>query len=411
MRNRLNFLCTAFLGLALTACLDSGGGSGLTVGLSSPAGTAYTNGTLNVQVTVSGGTPDSLELLRNNAPLATLSAPYSYTWETGTLAEGGYSLSARANKGGKIIQSEARTVFVDRTPPSVNLSSNTLTLSQSGRLELIAEPSDDRGLSRIEFLDGAQKVGEATSSPYKLSLNLESGDNREHTYTAKAFDRAGNSASSTGLKVTVFIPKRISENLIVNGDAEAGPASVTGAFVTDLPGWTDFVIPHRFTVVPYGASGFPSQSEGPANAGSNFFTGGPRIALPCFQTLPGCTSADAFSFALQTITLPTDWNGAVDAGTVKFELAGSFGGVGSLADVTLLSVTFRDAANASLGGRTVDAVSVADRAGKTGFQARSLSETMPKSTRKIEVVLQMLRTTAIYSVAWADNLSLLLKAY
>ena len=52
-----------------------------------------------------------------------------------------------------------------------------------------------------------------------------------------------------------------------------------------------------------------------------------------------------------------------------------------------------------------------DRAGKTGFQARSLSETMPKSTRKIEVVLQMLRTTAIYSVAWADNLSLLLKAY
>ena len=411
MHKQIHWIGATLLGLALTSCPGSGGGTEPTINLSNPSGTAYTNAVLNIQATVTGGTPESVELLRDGAPLASLNAPYTYAWDTSTLAEGGYSLSARASKGGKTIQSEARTVFVDRTPPSVNLTSNTVAFNQNGSLELTAEPSDDRGLSRVEFFDTDQKVGESNSSPYKLSLNLESSNNREHTYTAKAFDRAGNSASSTGLKVMVLIPKRISENLIVNGDAEAGPASGTGAFVTDLPGWPDLVIPHRFTVVSYGATDFPSKAEGPANAGNNFFTGGPHTILPCLLMLAGCSAADAYSFAVQTITLPPDWTGAVDAGTVKFELAGSFGGIGGIGDISLLIATFRDAANASLGSQTVGAVSSTDRGGKTGFQARSKSETMPKETRKIDVSLQMIRTTNYYSFACADNLSLVLRSY
>ena len=382
--------------LALTACPGSGS-TELTVGLSSPSGTAYTNGTLNVQATVTGGTVDSLELLRNGTPLASLTTPYTYAWDTSALAEGGYSLGVRATNGGKIIQGEARTVFVDRSAPTVSLTGSTAEITAAGGLDLAAETSDSRGVARVEFFDGAAKLGEATSSPYTLNLNLGSSDNREHTYSAKATDRAGNSAMSAPLKVNVLIPKRISENLIINGDAEAGPASATGDFVTDLPGWPKPVFNNRFTVVPYGAStNFPSQAQAPANAGNNFFAGGPN---------------SSFSGSIQTINLPSDWFTAIDAGTVNFELSGFFGGFGSEGDNSKLVVGFRDTGNFTVLTESLGPVSPVDRGGTTGFLQRTLTKAMPKLTRSIQVSLEMNRTSFIYNDGYADNLSLVLKSY
>jgi Bacterial Ig domain len=389
-------LPTTLLCLTLTACPGSSG-TDFTVGLLSPAGTAYTNGLLNVQATVTGGTAESLELLRNGTSLATLNAPYSYTWDTSALSEGGYSLSVRASKGGQIFQGEARTVFVDRTTPTVSLTGSTAAITAAGGLDLAAEASDSRGVARVEFFDGAAKLGEATSSPYTLNLNLGSSDNREHTYSAKATDRAGNSATSAALKVNVLIPKRISENLIINGDAEAGPASATGDFVTDLPGWPKPVSNNRFTVVPYGAStNFPSQAQAPANAGNNFFAGGPN---------------SSFSGSIQTITLPSDWFAAIDAGTVNFELSGFFGGFGSEGDNSKLLVSFLDTGNFTVLTKSLGPVNAVDRGSTTGFLQRTLTEAMPKLTRSIHVSLEMNRTSFIYNDGYADNLSLVLNAY
>jgi hypothetical protein len=398
MSPRMILLSSTFLTLALTACPGSGG-TDFTVGLSSPAGTAYTNGTLNVQATVTGGTPESLELLRNGTPLATLSAPYTYAWDTSALAEGGYSLSVRASKGGQTVQGEARTVFVDRTPPTVSLTGSAATITTAGGLDLSADASDSRGVTRVEFFDGAAKLGEATSSPYTLNLNLASSDNREHTYTAKATDRAGNSATSTALKVNVLIPQRVSDNLIINGDAEAGPASTTGAFVTDLPGWPKPTFNNRFTVVPYGASAdFPSQAQAPANAGNNFFAGGPD---------------SGFSGSIQTINLPSDWFAAIDAGTVNFDLSGFFGGFASQGDNGKLLVSFQDTGNFTILTESLGPVSAVDRGGTTGFLQRTLTKAMPKLTRNIHVSLEMNRTSGAgtYNDGYADNLSLVLKAY
>jgi Bacterial Ig domain len=383
--------------LALTACPGSGS-TELTVGLTSPSGTAYTNGTLNVQATVTGGTVDSLELLRNGDTLATLSAPYTYVWDTSALPEGGYSLGVRAMKGGKSVQGEARTVFVDRTVPTISLSSSTATLTTAGSLELSANVNDSRGVALVEFFDDDQKVGEATSSPYKLSLNLSSSDNREHNYRAKAIDRAGNRANSTALKVAVLIPKRTSENLIVNGDAEAGPASAVGDAV-DVPGWPNPPSGYkRFTVIPYGASGFPSIAEAPANSGNNFFAGG---------------FASSFNGSIQTITLPSDWLTDIDAGNVSFDLGGEYGGKGSEDDNAGISASFLDAGNfliMSVGFKTVKSV---DRGGTTGFVRRASTDALPKQARSVRISLEMNRTSAIgtFNDGYADNLSLVLKSY
>ncbi len=411
MKPQTILFCCATLAITLTACPGSSGGSDLSVSLSNPSGTAYTNSSLTVQATVSGGTPESLELLRNGTSLAVLTAPYAYTWDTSALTEGGYSLGVRAIKGGKTVQGDARTVFVDRTAPTVNLTSATAAVTTAGNLELSADASDTRGIARVEFFDGTQKVGESTSSPFGLSLNLSAADNREHSFSAKVTDRANNSATSTALKVNVLIPKRVSENLIVNGDAEAGPGSNGGEYVSDIPAW---LVPYssalRFTVSKYGTSNI-SLTDAPPNGGNQFFVGGPDISNPITHV-----PDSSINSARQIITLSADWNTTVDAGGVTFDLSGYFGSLGTLNDTGLLSAFFLDSGDKTLKTVELKAVYAQDRNNKTGFVRRADAGEVPKQTRRVFIALKLVRSTSstfspIYNFGLADNLALVLTAY
>jgi Bacterial Ig-like domain len=93
--------------------------------IQSPAATAHTKGTVDVQVSISSDPQGSVVLLKNGVLLATLSAPYKYAWDTAPEPEGQYVLTARirpTNQGfdsPSDIVSPPRTVIVDRTPPTV----------------------------------------------------------------------------------------------------------------------------------------------------------------------------------------------------------------------------------------------------------------------------------------------------
>jgi Bacterial Ig-like domain/Bacterial Ig domain len=97
----------------------------ITLKISNPGTILSTNGTLTVQVDVTGGKPESVTLLKNGAPFATVPAPYQYAWNTTTEPEGTYFLTAKATRGGQGFSaseeftSPPRTVVVDRTPPTV----------------------------------------------------------------------------------------------------------------------------------------------------------------------------------------------------------------------------------------------------------------------------------------------------
>ncbi len=93
----------------------------ITVTIRSPAGagTVYTNGSVDFQIDVGGEAPDKLELLSDGTPFANLKAPYTYGWDTTSLAEGTRTVTARATLGSKAFSSAALTVVVDRTPPAV----------------------------------------------------------------------------------------------------------------------------------------------------------------------------------------------------------------------------------------------------------------------------------------------------
>jgi protocatechuate 3,4-dioxygenase beta subunit len=116
-----NQTITASVGGTALALRDVTFTAPVTVALASPTGTVHVRGAVEVQLTVAGGPPSAVELLKDGAVLARLSPPYHYTWETAAEAEGAHLLSARASAGTQTAGSEVATVVVDRTGPRVTL--------------------------------------------------------------------------------------------------------------------------------------------------------------------------------------------------------------------------------------------------------------------------------------------------
>lgn len=102
----------------------------------------------------------------------------------------------------------APTTPADTTKPSVSLSTSSSTITTAGSITLTATASDDVGVSKVEFFDGTSKLGEDSSAGdgFKQAVSFTSSNNGQKSYTAKAFDAAGNTQISTALIVTVNIP-------------------------------------------------------------------------------------------------------------------------------------------------------------------------------------------------------------
>jgi hypothetical protein len=101
----------------------SPGGTLSSVRLLKPAGTVFTNGTLDVQVELVGSPNTLVELVLDGKDTVGVLEPpaYKLTWNTASIPEGPHLLTARAVLGSKTLVSAARTVTVDRTPPQLVL--------------------------------------------------------------------------------------------------------------------------------------------------------------------------------------------------------------------------------------------------------------------------------------------------
>lgn len=97
-------------------------GPTLSVSFQEPtASTVHTRAPVRFRVQVTGSTAQRVELLQGEQLLAELTPPYEYTWDTASLGEGSYPVTARATAedGSGTAVSPVRTVVVDRTPPAV----------------------------------------------------------------------------------------------------------------------------------------------------------------------------------------------------------------------------------------------------------------------------------------------------
>ena len=94
----------------------------------------------------------------------------------------------------------------DTTAPTVSLSSSAITVTTASSITLTATATDNVGVTKVEFYDGATLLGSKTATPYTQSIGLTAGSNGTRSYTAKAFDAAGNTKTSSAVSVTVNIP-------------------------------------------------------------------------------------------------------------------------------------------------------------------------------------------------------------
>jgi hypothetical protein len=132
-------------------------------------------------------------------------SPYSMTLNSTTLTNGSHSLTAKAyDAAGNSTTSSTVSFSVsnatsDTTPPTVSASES----GTSGTITLSATASDNVGVSSVEFyVDGTLKGSDA-SSPYSMTLDSTTLANGSHALTAKAYDAAGNSATSSAANFSV----------------------------------------------------------------------------------------------------------------------------------------------------------------------------------------------------------------
>lgn len=168
----------------------------------------------------------------------------------------------------------------------------------------------------------------------------------------------------------------MSANLIVNPAAESG-----------VTGWQS--LEGAATVIPYGASGYPTPTgPGPQDRGSYFFTGGdePRSRLA------------------QTIVLPHQ--AEIDQGHARFAFEGWLGGYSTQDDGARLSLEFLSSAGQPLGVVVLGPVTASERGGVTGLWRRSAGGVIPPGSRSARALLLFTRAGGTANDGYADGLSL-----
>jgi chitinase len=177
------------------------------VSLTSPGNNAKVSGTVAITASASDNIGVARVEFYENGMLISASnvAPYSYSWNTKSVANGNYTLAAKAyDAAGNVGQSAniKVTVFNDTVKPTVSISTPVNNATVSGTVSVKAIAGDNVGVTRVEFvINGAWKAT-VRKPPYSFSWNTTTAANGSSNLTATAWDAAGN-AGRSDIKVTV----------------------------------------------------------------------------------------------------------------------------------------------------------------------------------------------------------------
>ncbi len=182
-----------------------------TVSITSPAASATVSGTVTIAASASDNVAVSkVEFYANGTLVGTDTAtPYSYSWNSSSVANGSYSITTKAyDAAGNIGQSTAVAVtvnnaVVDTTAPTASITSPAASATVSGTFAIAASASDNVAVSKVEFYVNGTLVGTDTAIPYSYSWNSSSVANGSYSITTKAYDAAGNIGQSAAVAVTV----------------------------------------------------------------------------------------------------------------------------------------------------------------------------------------------------------------
>lgn len=179
--------------------------------LTSPSDGATLSGT----VAIGAGATDNLgvsrvEFYRNGVLMGTSSAaPFSYSWDTSKVANGSYTLTAKAyDAAGNVGLSQSTSVNVantaaDTLPPTVAITSPSTGSLLKGTVTMTADASDNVAVSKVDFYVNGKLLITELTPPYSISWNTTTVADGSYTLTAKAYDSSGNVTQSGNVSVTV----------------------------------------------------------------------------------------------------------------------------------------------------------------------------------------------------------------
>ncbi len=153
----------------------------------------------------SDGTISKVEYYANNIKIGeATTAPYAFFWNN--VYTGSYTLTAKAfDDGGASTTSGSLHVSVtniDNVPPAVAVTAPASGVAFAGNITITASASDTDGtVSKVEFFNGATKLGESTTAPYSFAWNSVAVGN--YTLTAKATDNDGGVTTSNSVSINV----------------------------------------------------------------------------------------------------------------------------------------------------------------------------------------------------------------
>lgn len=182
-----------------------------TTSITYPAANATVSGSLNIAASAADNVGVTrVEFYVNGSLKGTdTSSSYSYSWDTTSVVNGSYSLTARAyDAAGNVGQSAAVAVTVnnitaDTTAPATSITYPTANATVSGTVNIAASATDNVGVSKVEFYVNGSLKATDTAAPYSYSWSTTSVVNGSYSLTTKAYDTAGNVGQSAAVAVTV----------------------------------------------------------------------------------------------------------------------------------------------------------------------------------------------------------------
>jgi subtilisin family serine protease len=215
-----------------------------TTTVTSPAAGA----TLKATVTVYATATDDYEVARvelyaNDTLIGTdASSPFSFSWNTRAAPNGTTQLTTRAyDHAGNVGISTAKTVIVDNDliAPTVAITSPSDGATVTETVTFTADAADHVGVTKVIFYRGSTVIGSDTTAPYSIAWSSRTVVNASYTFTARAYDAAGNTGDATPITLVVGNPNRPPVTAVTSPAANAvlkNTVSLIASATDDPPG-------------------------------------------------------------------------------------------------------------------------------------------------------------------------------
>lgn len=184
------------------------------VAITAPAAASTVSGTVNVTANATDNVGVASVKFQVRVGTTTTdistdtSAPFSASWNSGSVANGAATLIATAfDAAGNSTASAGVAVTVnnvpDVTPPTVSITAPTGG-DVTNTVTVTATAADNVGVSQVQFFAGGTSIGTVTSAPYTVQWNSNTAGAGIVQLTAVAKDGAGNQTTSAAVAVNVI---------------------------------------------------------------------------------------------------------------------------------------------------------------------------------------------------------------